>query len=148
MSDAFPLAPRYRLDDNDNWLVGVDPLRRYWLAVNGDRTLPVIIPGLNASSFDAFREAVLAFRDMRPGEAMEFPTAIGLPFTLQCVSKNCFLVSGDVNGFPASHLLDQEALESLLMTAHPDWRCAPHHEELGRQMLSLAWDKPAAAKVA
>ena len=45
MSDSFPLAPRYRLDDEDAWLVGIDPLRRYWFAANGDETIQVVVPG-------------------------------------------------------------------------------------------------------
>jgi len=46
------------------------------------------------------------------------------------------------------HLFDYESLESLLMTAHPDWRCAPEHLALGRSLLSVAFEQPAAAKVA
>ena len=148
MSDSFPLSPRYRLDDGDSWLVGIDPLRRYWLAANGNEATPVVIPGLSANSFEAFRDSVLAFRSLRSGDTVQLPTAIGVSLTIRCVSRNCFLVDGDVNGFAASHLFDQESLESLLMTAHPAWQCAPHHEELGRQMLSLSWDKPAAVGVA
>lgn len=148
MSNSFPLSPRYRLDDGDAWLVGVDPLRRYWLSANGDETVPVVIPGLTSNSFEAFRDSVLAFRSLRPGDSVQLPTTIGVLLTIKCVSRNCFLVDGDVNGFPASHLFDQESLESLLMTAHPDWKCAPHHQELGRQMLSLSWEKPASIGVA
>ena len=148
MSDRFPLVPRYRLDDEQAWLVGIDPLRRYWLLVNGDEATPVILPGLSASDFDIFRDAILTFRGMAAGDTLKLPTALGSELIVTCVSRNCFVIDTDVNGHPATHLFDQESLESLLMTAHPDWRCAPHHRELGRQTLSLSWDKPAAAKVA
>ncbi|MEM9008357.1 MAG: hypothetical protein AAGE59_33215 [Cyanobacteria bacterium P01_F01_bin.86] len=148
MSDSFPLAPRYRLDDEDAWLVGIDPLRRYWFAANGDETIQVVVPGLSTHSFEGFREAILAFRAMRSGSSIELPTALGTTLEVKCVSRNCFLLEAEVNGFTASHLFDQEALESLLMTAHPDWCCAPHHEDLGRRMLSLSWNKSANAEVA
>ncbi|NER82183.1 MAG: hypothetical protein F6K42_22005 [Leptolyngbya sp. SIO1D8] len=148
MGSFFPLVSRYRLDDEDTWLVGIDPLRRYWLSVNGDKTLPLVVPGLNASCREDFREAILAFREMRPSDSIQLPTAVGMPLTVKCISRNCFLIEANVNGCPASHLFDQESLESLLMTAHPDWRCAPHHKELGRQMLILSWEKPAAVEVA
>ena len=148
MSDRFPLLPRYRLDDEQHWLVGIDPLRRYWLLVNGDEAAPVILPGLSTDNFDVFRDAILTFRDMVSGDTLELPTAIGTELAIKCVSKNCFVIDTEVNGNPATHIFDQESLESLLMTAHPDWKCAPHHEELGRQMLSLSWEKPAAVNVA
>ncbi|PSN17048.1 hypothetical protein C7271_19795 [filamentous cyanobacterium CCP5] len=143
MSDSFPLAPRYRLDDGDAWLVGIDPLRRYWVAANGDDASSLVIPGLSVADFELFRDLMLAFRNMRSGDSLPLPTAVGVPLLVTCVSKNCFLVESAVDGCPASHLFDQEALESLLMTAHPDWRCAPHHKDLGNRMLSLAWEKPA-----
>lgn len=148
MSEHFPLVPRYRLDDEQAWLVGIDPLRRYWLLVNGDESTPVILPGLNTEDFDAFRAAILTFREMTAGDTLRLPTAMGTELVVKCVSKNCFVIDTDVNGHPATHLFDQESLESLLMTAHPDWRCAPHHKDLGRQMLSLSWEQPAAMKAA
>jgi hypothetical protein len=148
MSDRFPLVPRYRLDDEQVWLVGIDPLRRYWLLVNGDEATPVIMPGFSTDNFDGFREAILTFHRMAAGETLTLPTAIGTDLTVSCVSKNCFVIDADVNGHAATHLFDQESLESLLMTAHPDWQCAPHHKELGGQLLALAWEQPAAAKVA
>lgn len=148
MSNLFPLSPRYRLDDEDTWLIGIDPIRRYWLAVNGDETLQTVIPGLDSEDLAAFRNAVLSFRDMGAGDSIQFPTKVGLPLTVNCVAKNCFLLEGDVNGHPACHLLDCESLESLLMTAHPDWVCAPQHKALGSKLLSLSWDQPAVSKVA
>lgn len=148
MSDRFPLVPRYRLDDEQSWLVGIDPLRRYWLLVNGDEATPVILPGLNVDNFDVFRDAILTFRSLMAGETLNLPTAIGDKLLIRCVSKNCYVIDTDVNGYPATHLFDQESLESLLMTAHPDWKCAPHHQELGRHMISCAWEQPDAVKVA
>ena len=148
MSKFFPLVPRYRLDDEQAWLIGIDPLRRYWFSANGDETMPVTLPGFSTDEFAAFREFILAFRSMGAGDSIQLPTAIHTVLVVKCVSKNCFIVEGDVNGFPASHVFDQETLESLLMTAHPDWRCAPHHEDLGRQSLSLSWEKPTVVKAA
>ena len=146
MSDRFPLVPRYRLDDEQVWLVGIDPLRRYWLLVNGDEAKPIILPGLSTSDFDQFRKAILSFRDMAAGDALAMPTSTGTTLTVRCASKNCFAIDCDVDGYPATHLFDQESLESLLMTAHPDWQCAPHHRELGRKTLSLSWNQPTVSK--
>lgn len=146
MSDRFPLVPRYRLDDEQAWLVGIDPLRRYWLLVNGDETKPIILPGLGAQDFDQFRKAILSFRSMVAGDTLDLPTATGAVLTIACASKNCFAVDFEVDGCLATHLFDQESLESLLMTAHPDWQCAPHHQDLGRRTLSLSWHQPTASK--
>lgn len=148
MSNHFPLAPRYRLDDEDSWLIGIDPIRRYWLAVNGDEAIRAIIPGLSVSDFEAFRDLVRSFRSMRPSDSLQLPTAVGMPLMVKCVSKNCFLVEGEIDGAPASHMFDQESLESLLMTAHPDWVCAPQHQALGSKLLSLSWTQPATSAVA
>ncbi len=43
------LAPRYRLDDDSSWLLAIDPVRRYWIAINGDERLSTEIAGLLAS---------------------------------------------------------------------------------------------------
>ena len=148
MVEYFPLAPRYRLDDEQPWLVGIDPMRRYWLSVNSDATLTVTIPGLSVGEFSAFREAILGVRKLSAGEAMTLPTAFAHELVITCISKNCYAIAGDVKGYPVSHLFDHESLESLLMTAHPDWQCAPHHKDLGRQLLSVAWNKTATTQVA
>ncbi|MEM6714085.1 MAG: hypothetical protein AAF827_02270 [Cyanobacteria bacterium P01_D01_bin.6] len=146
MSDRFPLVPRYRLNDEQTWLVGIDPLRRYWLLVNGDEAKPIILPGLSTSDFDQFRKAILAFRSLSAGDTLDLPTATGAVLTIKCASKNCFVIDFEVDGYPATHFFDQESLESLLMTSHPDWQCAPHHQELGKQILSLSWQQPTAIK--
>lgn len=148
MSECFPLTPRYRLDDEQVWLVGIDPLRRYWLLVNGDAATSVALSGLNTNNFEVFREAIVAFRNMSAGDYLQLPTAGETLLTVRRVSENCFVIQGDVNGSPVSHVFDQETLESLLMTAHPDWRCAPQHEELGRRLLFLSWEKSEAVQAA
>ncbi|MEO1093944.1 MAG: hypothetical protein AAFX01_03470 [Cyanobacteria bacterium J06638_28] len=148
MSNPFPLAPRYRLDDEDTWLIGIDPIRRYWLAINGDETLQAVISGLDSEDFAAFREAVFSFREMHSGDSVQLPTRAGSPLIVKCVAKNCFLLEGEVNGYAACHLFDHESLESLLMTAHPDWVCAPQHKALGSKLLSLAWSQPTVSQVA
>lgn len=148
MSEHFPLVPRYRLDDEQEWLVGIDPLRRYWISVNSSELITVVVPGLNAAQFEAFRKSILNFRAMSAGQSIELPTITESPLVITCISKNCYALKGEINGAGVSHLFDHESLEALLMTAHPDWQCAPHHEELGRQMLSLCWQQPAANKVA
>ena len=145
---AFSLAPRYRLDDEQPWLVGIDPLRRYWISVNGEDNLTLVIPGFQAESLAALREAIHTLRGMEAGDYAEFPTALDTPLTIHCIADNCFAVAGQVNASWVCHLFDQETLESLIMTAHPDWKCAPHHVDLGRQILVGAWQQAAIAKAA
>ncbi len=148
MSDALPLVPRYRLDDEQAWLIGIDPMRRYWLAVNSDDRLTILLPGLSTDQFDQFRRAILNFRNLKAGDTLAVPTALKQPLHIQCIAGNCFAIEAEVNGSPATHVFDRESLESLLMTAHPDWQCAPQHAELGRQLLTLSWSQPAAHKAA
>lgn len=148
MSERFTLVPRYRLDDDNSWLVGIDPLRRYWLSVNGDEAMTIKLDGLSVDEFDRFRDSIRSFRAMQAGDTVTLPTALGQALTITAISRHCFLIEGEVNGAPTCHLFDRESIESLLMTAHPDWICAPHHRDLGRQVLSLSWEQPAAAKVA
>ncbi|MEM1309043.1 MAG: hypothetical protein AAGF98_05995 [Cyanobacteria bacterium P01_H01_bin.153] len=148
MCNQLALVPRYRLDDEQTWLMGIDPLRRYWLWVNDNQANPVILPGLSVNNFDVFRDAILTFRAMTVGDTAKLPTAMGADLVIKCVAKNCYAIDGNVNGNPATHIFDQESLESLLMTAHPDWQCAPHHRELGQKMLAKAWNQPVAVGVA
>ena len=145
---TLPLAPRYRLDDEQPWLVGIDPIRRYWLAVNGNDAVTLAIPGLVVSSVSELRDIILTFRGMTPGEQLKLPTFGEDALVIHCVGDNCFAVEGVVQSAPTSHLFDQETLESLLRTAHPDWQCAPAHLDLGKRFLSLAWQEPAAVKAA
>lgn len=64
---------------------------------------------------------------------------------IHCISDNCFAIEMEVGGALVWHLFDEETLESLLMTSHPDWQCAPKDMELGRQMLASLWQQPAVA---
>jgi len=144
MTPLFPLAPRYRLDDELPWLEGIDPSRHYWLMVNGDASLTVAIPGLAVFSQDEFKQAVLGFRALKPGESMAIQRAAS-GCKIVCISQNCYAIEADVSGAPVWHLFDQETLESLLRTSHPDWKCAPKDVDLGRQSLLRSWERSVAA---
>ncbi|HIK46355.1 MAG TPA: hypothetical protein IGR64_15965 [Leptolyngbyaceae cyanobacterium M65_K2018_010] len=148
MYSELSLAPRYRLDDESAWLQGVDPLRRYWIFVNGDGETLRSLPGLSPSNFETFRQAIRSFRAMTIGETLTLPAELGQELTIICVAENCYALADPSRVAPVWHLFDREALESLLMTAHPDWQCAPHHLELGRSLLTLAWGQPVAVKAA
>lgn len=143
MKPLFPLAPRYRLDDEMLWLEGIDPSRHYWIAVNSS-TLVDCLPGLLVSSMDEFRTAILQFRSLQPGEHMRIDR-ISDSCILHCISKNCYAIETQLNGAPVWHLFDQETLESLLMTSHPDWQCSPKDVELGRRLLQRAMQHTAVA---
>ena len=140
----LPLAPRYRLDDESPWLEGIDPSRHYWLRINGENRKTVAIPGLVMESLEQFVESILSFRRLQPGEKLIL-TRAAATCMIHCVSQNCYAIASEINGAPIWHLFDQETLESLLMTGHPDWQCAPKDLELGRRMLMAAWEQPVAA---
>jgi hypothetical protein len=148
MFSQLSLSPRYRLDDESPWLQGVDPLRRYWIAVNGDETRVRRLPGLSIPSFDAFKQAIRSFRALEIGQELTLPAELGEQLTIACVAENCYALADHSTGAPVWHLFDYESLESLLMTAHPDWQCAPNHLMLGRSLLTAAWGQPVAAKAA
>lgn len=137
MTPSISLSPRYRLDDESPWLLGIDPTRHYWIAVNGGdpatATNAIAIPGLIGSSIDQFKQLIREFRALQPDESMQLRRVIG-GCTIYCVSSNCYAVEIQ-DASAVWHLFDRETLESLLMTAHPDWQCAPRDIELGRQML-------------
>lgn len=147
MFSQLSLAPRYRLDDELPWLRGVDPLRRYWLAVNGDDRRVRQLPGLSCDSFEAFKQAVRSFRSLDVGQELSLPGTFGEPLTILCVAENCYAIA-DNSTAPVWHLFDRESLESLLMTAHPDWQCAPQHLMLGRSLLTAAWGQAAVTQAA
>lgn len=133
MTLSISLAPRYRLDDESPWLLGIDPARHYWITVNSDVDTPVALPGLMVSSLSEFKQTIRKFRALQPQQQMQvFRTTNSL--TIYCISANCYAVEVD-NSIPVWHLFDQETLESLLMSAHPDWQCAERDIDLGRQML-------------
>lgn len=144
MEPLFPLAPRYHLDDPQPWLRGIDPARRYWLWVNGDESVGTTVPGLSVSSFEEFKQAILRFRGLEPGDRMDIRRIID-GCTIHCVAPNCYAIADTIDGAPVWHLFDGETLESLLMTAHPDWQPAPSDLELGRGMMERMFAQSMAA---
>jgi hypothetical protein len=148
MFSELSLAPRYRLDDLSPWLKGIDPLRRYWIQVNGEQDLVRQLPGLRSDDFEVFRQSIRSFRQMTAGEILSLSAELGQELTIHCVGENCYAISDTTTPHPVWHLFDYESLESLLMTAHPDWRCAPQHLTLGRSLLSLAFEHPASVQAA
>ncbi len=145
MEASFCLSPRYRLDDELHWLEGIDPSRHYWIAVNGDTNLTLAIPGLTVSSISELKQTIREFRSLQPGEQMTL-ARVASACTIYCVSPNCYAVEAQVNSALVWHLFDQETLDSLLMTAHPDWQCAPKHIELGRKLLMRSFQQAAVSK--
>lgn len=144
MRPLFPLAPRYRLDDEFPWLEGIDPSRHYWITVNGESTVTLAIPGLSVNSQEEFRQAILRFRALKAGEQMQLTRAASF-CTIHCISQNCYAIELPVEGAMAWHLFDQETLESLLMTSHPDWQCSSKDLDLGRRMLMRSLQQSLAA---
>lgn len=136
----FCLSPRYRLDDESLWLEGIDPSRHYWIAVNGDKNLVVAIPGLTVSSKSELKQIMYKFRSLQTGEQMTL-VKIASACTISCVSLNCYALETEVNGALVWHLFDRETLDSLLMTAHPDWQCAPSDIDLGRKILMRSFQQ-------
>jgi hypothetical protein len=144
MFSCLPLAPRYRSDDEFPWLEGIDPSRHYWIGVNGDVEQSVAIPGLCPETCDTFKTAIQQFRRLAPGESMTIPRAV-ITSTIHCVGENCYALADDLAPAPVWHLFDRDAMESLLMTAHPDWMCSDQDLELGRRRLMQAWQQAAMA---
>ena len=134
------LTPRYRLDDDFSWLLAVDPLRRYWIAVNGNNCLSTEIAGLLTSEPQELREIILQFRALNPGETLKLPT-YREETLIYCVATNCYAIVSEVAQAEAWHIFDRETLESLLMTAHSDWIPNPKDVERSRQLLSQSWNK-------
>lgn len=145
MESLFCLSPRYRLDDESHWLEGIDPSRHYWIAVNGEKKVTLALPGLIVSCIDEFKLVLRQFRSLKPGEIMSL-TRISSRCLIRCISENCYAIEADVNNAPVYHLFDKETLESLLMTAHPDWQCAPSDIELGRRLLLRSLSQPSFSK--
>ena len=140
MTQLFALSPRYRLDDELPWLKAIDPSRHYWIAVNGDSSTITAIPGLTVSSFDEFKQAIRQFRALQAGEQMTVARAASA-CTGYCIGSDCYAISAEVNGAAIWHLFDCETLESLLVTAHPDWQCSPKDIEMGRQLLAKSFQR-------
>ncbi len=145
MKASFCLSPRYRLDDESPWLEGIDPSRHYWIKVNGESSLIVAIPGLLVSSMDEIKQAMKQFRSLQPGEQMTLER-VASSCIIHCISSNCYAIEIEVDNAPVWHLFDQETLDSLLMTAHPDWQCAPSGIELGRRLLVRSLQQATATK--
>ena len=144
MRTLFSLTPRYRLDDQSPWLVGIDPLRRYWLMVNGEESLSLAIPGLLTTEFAEFRETILKFRGLTAGKTLSLSSSRdGQETHIHCVGDNCYAL--EVVNTYIWHIFDRETLESLLMSAHPDWQCSSADLELGRRLLNQSWEQPVAA---
>ena len=141
MESLFCLSPRYRLDDESHWLEGIDPSRNYWIAVNGEKKVTLALPGLMVSSIDEFKQVVRKFISLKPGEIMSLKRICSTS-VIRCISENCYAMEAEVNHAPVYHLFDQETLKSLLMTAHPDWQCAPSDIELGRKLLLRSLSQP------
>jgi hypothetical protein len=144
MTQPFILSPRYRLDDESPWLEGIDPSRQYWISVNSNPGIKVAIPGLSVSSRQEWKQSIRQFRSLQAGEQMEL-VRIANRCTIHCISDNCYAIEADVAGAPVWHLFDQETLDSLLMTSHPDWQCAPKDIDLGRQLLTRSLQQVTAA---
>ncbi|MFB2839634.1 hypothetical protein [Floridanema evergladense] len=134
MTQLFLLCPRYRLDDESPWLLGIDPARHYWISINGDAAFTESIPGLTVSSVTEWKQIMRQFRGLQPGEQIKL-ARISQSVSIICISENCFAIATESKNAPVWHLFDQETLESLLRTAHPDWQCSEKDIDLGRQML-------------
>jgi hypothetical protein len=145
MEAPFCLSPRYRLDDESPWLEGIDPSRHYWIAVNGDQKLTVAIPGLIVSSKSELKQFICQFRSLQPQQQMTL-ARVASACTIYCISSNCYAVETEINGALVWHLFDLETLDSLLMTAHPEWVCSPSDIELGRKLLMRSFEEAPATK--
>ncbi|HSM82736.1 MAG TPA: hypothetical protein VLS96_13685 [Nodosilinea sp.] len=148
MFSELSLACRYRLDDESPWLKGIDPLRRYWIYVNGDQRSLRVLSGLATQTVEAFKQAMANFRQLTIGQELTLPAGLSDRITIHCVAKNCYAIADTSTGAEVWHLFDAEALESLLFTAHPDWQCAPGHLNLGRSLLTAAWGQTAVPRAA
>jgi len=144
MYPEFTIIPRYQLDDTIPWLEGVDPLGNYWIAVNGDRARQVSLAGIKADSFEAFKQIMHEFRSLQSGESMFLGNGENAGEII-CINDNCYAYVSEMNNVPVWHLFDQESLDSLLMTAHPDWQCSHKDLQLGRSQLEAAWEQTAVA---
>ena len=143
MKTLFCLSPRYLLDDSSSWLEGVDPTRRYWIAVNGDKNQTVAIPGPIVSSRSELKQIIFQFRSLQPTEKMTL-TRVASTCTIHCISANCYALEVEDSIAPVWHLFDRETLDGLLMTAHPDWRCSPADIDLGRKLLMRSFGEATA----
>lgn len=49
---------RYHIDSQFSWLEEIDSSRYYWISVNGNEHLQLVIPGLFMSSISALKEVI------------------------------------------------------------------------------------------
>ena len=144
MQSQLSIFPRYTLDDETHWLVGIDPVRRYWIKVNNDPALTVAIPGLAVSSGGDFKPFFLAFRALTIGDTLALPTFTSTPLMIRSLADNLYAIAYPINNAPTWHLFDREMVETFLLSAHPDWHCAPQDLELGRDLILRSWQLPSA----
>ncbi|MEM9808834.1 MAG: hypothetical protein AAF959_26570 [Cyanobacteria bacterium P01_D01_bin.56] len=139
MQPMLALAPRYTLDDASTWLIGIDPVRRYCIRLGCESSITLKIPGLMTASFESLRNSIQTFRSLLPGASMSLPSFTLENLTIHHLAEDLYAIPYAVNGAPAWHLFDRETLESLLLTAHPDWQCTPQDIALGRDLLYQSW---------
>ncbi len=145
MQSALSLAPRYTLDDESIWLIGIDPVRRYWINVGCETAITITIPGLLTPSFEILKEAIQSFRSLPIGSTLTLPTFTRKRLTIHHLTNNLYAIPHPVNGSPAWHLFDRETVEAFLLTAHSDWQCASQDIALGRDLIAQSWEQPSAA---
>lgn len=145
MQSTLSLAPRYTLDDESTWLIGIDPVRRYWLNVDGEGAIAIAIPGLLIPSLETLEEVIQSFRSLPVGATLTLPTFTDERLTIHHLRNNLYAIPHPINGASAWHLFDCETVEAFLLTAHPDWQCAPQDIALGRNLITQAFEQPAAA---
>ncbi len=145
MQSALSLVPRYTLDDESTWLIGIDPVRRYWIKVDGEAAITITIPGLLIPSFETLKEAIQSFRSLPVGATLTLPTFTSERLTIHHLKNNLYAIPHPINGASAWHLFDRETVEAFLLTAHPDWQCAPQDLALGRDLIAQAFEQPSAA---
>ncbi len=145
MPFQLSIAPRYTLDDGSRWLVGIDPVRRYWIKVNSDPAMTIAIPGLAVVSVADFTQFFLDFRALAPGATLTLPTFTATALKVHCVADNLYAIADPTENAPTWHLFDRETIEAFLVAAHPDWQCSPRDLDLGRDLILRSWQLPSAA---
>ncbi|MFP3786816.1 hypothetical protein, partial [Burkholderia sp. SIMBA_024] len=81
------------------WLEGIDPLRNYWIAVNGDQSQIVTLLGLTAASFEEFKQVMRRFRSLKSGETLLLGNS-EQSGKIMCISSNCYADEADLDGAP------------------------------------------------
>lgn len=141
MQPALSLTPRYTLDDKASWLLGIDPVRRYWIYVNGQQSTPVTIAGLLIPSPETLQEAIQSFHSLAVGATLTLPTFTRERLAIHHPVENLYAIPGPVEGGNTWHIFDRETIEAFLLSAHPHWKCAPEDLALGRALIEQAWEQ-------